>query len=121
MFESLLVGCVVAEHWSSASGNGANDGKSYNLYNANLKHWEQYWVDASGSRLLLSGGLVDGKMVLEGRQDLPDATTGVHRRERITWTPNGDGSVRQHWEASVDDGKTWTTAFDGLYRRKAGG
>jgi hypothetical protein len=118
--ESILGGCTIAEHWSSTTGDGANDGKSYNLYNADLKRWEQFWVDASGSRLMLSGGLVDGKMVLEGRQDLP-AKDGVHRRERITWTPNADGSVRQLWEASSDEGKSWTVAFDGLYRHPAGG
>jgi hypothetical protein len=27
------------------------------------------------------------------------------------------GKVRQHWESSADDGKTWTTAFDGLYAK----
>ena len=38
---------------------------------------------------------------------------------RITWTPNKDGTVRQLWEASTDQGKTWQVAFDGLYRRKS--
>jgi len=116
--EPILGGCALAEHWSSATGNGANDGKSYNIYNADLKRWEQFWVDASGSRLMLSGGIVGAKMVLEGRQDLP-AKDGVHQRERISWTPNADGSVRQLWESSKDDGKNWTVAFDGLYRHPA--
>jgi hypothetical protein len=115
--EAILGGCAIAEHWQSATGNGANDGNSYNIYNADLKRWEQFWVDASGSRLLLAGGLVEGSMVLEGRQDLP-AADGVHARDRITWTPNADGSVRQRWENSKDEGKTWTVAFDGLYRRR---
>ena len=106
---------------SPRSGNGANDGKSYNVYNADLQRWEQFWVDASGSRLMLSGHFADGKMVLEGRQDLADKASGVHRRERISWTPNADGSVRQLWESSEDEGKTWTVAFDGLYRHPANG
>ena len=115
--ESILGGCAIAEHWSSATGNGANDGKSYNIYNADLKRWEQFWVDASGSRLMLSGGIVDGSMVLEGRQDLA-AADGVHQRERITWTPNADGSVRQLWESTGPQGG-WSVAFDGAYTRKA--
>ena len=114
--ESILGGCAIAEHWSSATGNGANDGKSYNIYNADLKRWEQFWVDASGSRLMLSGGIVDGSMVLEGRQDLA-AADGVHQRERITWTPNADGTVRQLWE-STDANARWTVAFDGQYKRR---
>ncbi|CAN5170593.1 hypothetical protein BH11PSE14_BH11PSE14_24070 [soil metagenome] len=47
--------------------------------------------------------------------------TGVVQRERITWTPNADGSVRQFWESSSDDGKRWTTAFDGLYKHPNSG
>jgi hypothetical protein len=27
------------------------------------------------------------------------------------------GVIRQHWEQSADDGATWTTVFDGEYRR----
>ena len=37
---------------------------------------------------------------------------------RISWTPNEDGTVRQHWETRTGDAD-WTTLFDGLYTRKA--
>ena len=115
--ESILNGCVIAEHWTSG-GNppGAGDGKSYNAYNAQTKQWEQFWVDAQGGRLILAGGLNNGSMVLEGKQPVADTKTGHFQRERITWTPNSDGSVRQLWESSTDDGATWTVAFDGSYR-----
>jgi hypothetical protein len=109
---------VIAEHWSSGSG-GANDGKSFNIFNADSGHWEQFWVDASGSRLLLSPGLVDGRMVKSGQQTKPDAGTALVQHERISWTPNADGSVRQLWESSKDGGNHWTVAFDGLYRHPA--
>lgn len=86
------------------------------MFNGQTAHWEQFWVDASGMRLILSGGFQGGAMVLEGAQAKADPKTGVVQRERITWTPNADGSVRQFWESSSDDGKTWTAAFDGLYK-----
>jgi hypothetical protein len=115
--ESILNGCVIAEHWTNG-GNppGAGDGKSFNSYNAQTKQWEQFWVDAQGGRLILAGGLKNGSMVLEGQQPVADAKTGHFQRERITWTPNTDGSVRQLWESSTDDGAIWTVAFDGSYR-----
>lgn len=118
--EQILNGCVIAEHWTSG-GNppGAGDGKSFNLYNAQAGQWEQFWVDAQGTRLVLNGHFVAGSMVLSGQQPKADPKTGVAQRERITWTPNSDGSVRQLWESSSDDGKSWTIAFDGQYRRKA--
>ena len=117
--ESILGGCVVLEHWTSATPPAA--GRSFNVYNAQTAQWEQYWVDNGGTRLHLVGGLVGGAMVLRGQQDKPNAQTGLTQRERITWTPNPDGSVRQLWETSNDDGKTWAVSFDGLYRRRAAG
>lgn len=114
--ESILSGCVILENWSGGSGY---TGKSFNLYNRDTGHWEQFWVDTTGARLHLVGGLVEGKMVLTGVQDKPNAKTGLAQHERITWTPNTDGSVRQLWETSNDDGKTWAVSFDGRYQRAA--
>jgi hypothetical protein len=114
--ESRLGDCVIHEHWFGAGGSV---GESFNLYNAATAQWEQYWVDNGGNRLHLKGGLVGTSMVLEGLQDRPDARTGHVQRERIRWTPNADGSVRQLWETSTDGGKTWATSFDGLYRKAA--
>jgi hypothetical protein len=112
--EAILENCVLLEHWNSATGFA---GKSFNLYNRDTGKWEQFWVDQSGARLHLSGGLVDDAMVLRGVQDKPHAETQLAQHERITWTPNADGSVRQLWETSKDDGKTWAVSFDGVYRR----
>jgi hypothetical protein len=110
--EAVLGGCVIAEHWTSGSGP-ASDGRSLNQYQVGTGQWEQYWVDAQGGRLLLRGGLQGASMVLAS-EDGP-------ARQRITWTPNADGSVRQLWESSSDAGATWTVAFDGLYRRVPAG
>ena len=102
------------ENWT---GNGGYTGKSLNAYNGAKKQWKQYWVGTGGGVLELAGGLVDGNMVLMGEHDV----SGKPTVEKITWTPNADGSVRQHWEQSTDGGKSWTDAFDGLYRRKKEG
>lgn len=107
--EPILSGCVLQESWTGASGSL---GYSFNLYDRASGTWHQTWVDNSGLLLQLSGGLVDGSMVLAS-----DAAAGSPL-QRITWTPNADGSVRQHWESSSDGGATWTTVFDGLYRTR---
>ena len=111
--EAILGGCVLLENWDSPSGVS---GKSFNVFNTGTGRWEQFWVDNSGSRLHLTGGMREGSMVLQGVQDQPNAQSGLKPHERITWTPNADGSVRQHWETSADDGRSWRTVFDGLYR-----
>ena len=105
-------GCVVHERYTTPKGY---EGQSLNIYDAGRKAWHQSWVDNTGMLLLLEGGLVDGKMVLEG------ATTGRNgdmTRHRITWTPEADGTVRQLWESSDATGE-WKVAFDGLYRRES--
>ena len=65
--------------------------------------------------LLLSGNLEKGNMVLWS--DVMKNQKGEPYRNRITWTPNADGTVRQHWEMTKDEGKTWATLFDGLYKK----
>lgn len=110
--ESIAGGAGLLENWTGAGGY---TGKSLNSWNAARKQWQQFWVGSDGGVLELNGGFADGRMVLTGEHDV----RGVHRIERITWTPNSDGTVRQLWEQSTDGGKTWTTAFDGLYRKKS--
>jgi hypothetical protein len=55
-------------------------------------------------------------MILEGESENQQ---GQMVMNRVTWYDNEDGTVRQHWQQSSDKGKTWTTAFDGLYKKKS--
>lgn len=111
----ILGGCVLQERWRGVKGL---EGTSFNIYDRADASWHQIWVDSLGGRLDIAGGLRDGRMVLEGRDR--KGLRGELVRDRITWTPLPDGRVRQHWEQSHDQGKTWQTAFDGMYSRKAG-
>lgn len=112
--QSIQGGCVLQEHWKG-SGIGGISGTSFNIYDREGGAWHQTWVDASGTLLQLDGGLIDGVMVLTGKRPAPGgAGVTLHR---ISWTPNPDGTVRQLWEASQDDGDSWNVIFDGLYTR----
>ncbi|MFO1474657.1 MAG: hypothetical protein U1F20_09195 [Lysobacterales bacterium] len=59
-----------------------------------------------GNRLHLVGGFVlrDAWCWKAGTTS-PDADSGIVERERIAWTPNADGGVRQLWESIKDDGE----------------
>lgn len=105
-------GRVLVENYTTPSGY---TGMSLNGYDAATMRWHQCWMDNGGLVFDLYGGLENGKMVMSGETTTPQ---GTKQLERITWAPNADGSVRQHWEQSTDGGKTWKTAFDGLYRKK---
>jgi hypothetical protein len=112
--EKISGGHGLLENWIGDPATGGGDGKSLNCYNPGRKQWQQFWIGSGGGVLELAGGLVEGKMVLTGAHVVRGETV----TERISWTPNPDGSVRQFWDQSRDDGKTWKPVFDGLYRKK---
>ena len=55
-------------------------------------------------------------MVLTGDSVDADAPSKI-AKQRITWTPDTTGNVRQLWESSTDGGRTWTVVFDGRYSK----
>ncbi|MCQ4167543.1 hypothetical protein [Tahibacter harae] len=112
--QAVLKGCAISEEWTGAGGT---NGRSYSAWDARNAQWNQYWVADDAGVLYLSGSLQGGSMVLSGEQ--MDPASGKRSPQRVTWTPNADGSVRQLWESSADGGKTWTTVFEGIYRRRA--
>lgn len=116
--ERKLDGCALLENWVGAGGGR---GHSLNFYDPARGVWQQTWVDATAGSLNLTGQFTGGRMVLTGKR--VDPKTHQPQIDRITWTPNADGTVRQLWDVSHDDGKTWTVNFDGLYKRQpaAGG
>ncbi len=103
--------CVLTETWASTKGG---TGRSLNYYDARAKEWVQLWVDGTGGALTMRGGLDGADMVLQGPYVNVD---GSHYLLRGRWTPKPDGTVRQFFESSQDDGKTWKTWFDGTYTR----
>jgi hypothetical protein len=110
--ESILNGCAVMESWK---GTGGVTGHSLNIYDSTRDLWHQTWVDSTGSLLTLEGRFKSGAMVLEG---VTTDEKGVKARQRITWTAPSANEVRQFWQSSTDDGKTWKTEFDGVYSRQ---
>ncbi len=106
-------GCLIHEHWI---GGGGNTGQSFNFFDSSAGLWNQVWVDNFGSILRLSGSYADGVMRFGGVAPGPG---GKPQQQRLAFFRNVDGSVRQLWESSDDEGKTWQVAFDGLYRKKS--
>jgi tetratricopeptide (TPR) repeat protein len=108
----ILKDCVVFENWHGLQGG---DGKSFNKYNAVTRQWEQFWVSDSGTTNFFKGGLVDGDMRYVFETPTPAGKTLVRH---LTFSKLPDGSVRQLSQASIDAGKTWTTEYDFVYRKR---
>ena len=105
-------GCILHEHWRGADGSS---GESFNFFDRTTGQWNQLWIDTRGFVLRLAGGLEEGTLRMRGETRGP---RGGIAQQRLAFTPNPDGTVRQLWEMSSDGGATWTVLFDGLYTRK---
>jgi hypothetical protein len=112
--EKELGNCVIWENWTSLGGSYA--GKSYNIYNPNLKRWEQFWVDNVGGMIHFYGGLKDGVMDY-WTDDIPQPD-GTKLRRHLQFFNQGSDKVRQFSQGSTDGGKSWHTEYDFTYLRK---
>ena len=112
LIEKIQDQCILQENWIGASGN---TGTSINFYNLKTLQWEQLWIDNSGTHLKLKGNRTEDQMILSS--DEFKHTDGKNYVNRITWTKNSDGTVRQLWEV-LEKGEVVNTAFDGLYTKK---
>ncbi len=104
-------GCVLHERYQTP---GTYRGESLNTYDPVRRRWHQTWVDNAGTLLQLDG-IWDGA-VMELSGTLPNKDGSV-THQRIRWSRNRDGSVRQLWEQSADE-ESWQAVFDGEYHRR---
>ena len=109
--ERVTDGCIILENWMAAGGGS---GKSFNYYDRNDGKWHQLWIGSTGGVIHFVGEFKDGAM----RYTTTTTTNGAKVLGRMTFFPQGD-KVRQLWEQSNDEGKTWTVAFDGTYVKKS--
>jgi tetratricopeptide (TPR) repeat protein len=114
--ELILENCVVQENWKSE--NSPYSGKSYNIYDAALKRWEQYWVDNVGGNIFFHGELAKDGVMDYWTDDIPQSG-GPALRRHLQFIPMGADKVRQFSRGSTDGGKTWNVEYDFTYVRKA--
>lgn len=112
IIQKIQDNCILKENWTSAKGNFT--GTSFNFYNSTTKQWEQLWIDNQGGNLHLKGRRKENQMILQSEESIDEK--GQPFYNRISWTLNDDGSVRQLWE-TITNNKDITIAFDGLYKK----
>ncbi len=105
-------GCLILEHWTSATGG---TGQSINYYNPLTKRWRQVWVASAGYSIDFSGSIKDGSMIMEGNIFYYNNSRTYPFRG--TWTPIEGGYVRQSFEQFDPSSNSWQPWFDGLYKK----
>lgn len=107
----MLLRCAVRGHWRGAI---AGRGEVTTWYDRFQQRWHQLYINDDGHPLMMSGVVQDGALVFTGVNTFFDGRVGLHR---MSWSPLPGGGLRQHWELSLDDGKTWETLLDARGRR----
>lgn len=106
-----LLGCLTEERYVTPKGYEAI---GFAYYDGVEMRWYRTIIDSEGERLELSGGLVDGAMVMTGTEPGPGGKT-FH--VRLTLRPVGANTVHQTWESSRD-GTDWGREFTLVYTRQ---
>ncbi|MEO8769332.1 MAG: hypothetical protein ABI402_04590 [Ferruginibacter sp.] len=109
----ILDGCTVQENFESSKI--AYSGKSWSMYNAQTKLWQQTWVDNQGGYIVLEGKFENGAM------NLITGIVKVNGKEQINRMRYHDikkDGFEWDWETSLDNGVTWKTSWHLRYERK---
>jgi len=114
--QRILGGCVLLENWTGGFGDS---GKSFNWFNTTTKEWQQTWVASQATSLEYRGGKLEGNTLTF----LANTTTpaGAPARSRLSFTRLDENRVRQLFEGSTDEGKSWAATTDLIYVRKGSG
>ncbi len=110
--QRILDGCVIFENWQSGLGG---TGKSFNFYDPNTSRWQQTYVDNTGTVLNFFGEYKDNALRYTAETRAKGGSKTLHK---LTFFNQGPQRVRQLWEQSTDEGKTWNIVWDGIYIRK---
>ncbi len=103
-------GCLIREHWRSATGG---TGFSMNFYDVGAAAWRQVWV-SRGAQIDYVGGLDEaGAMRLEGTIHYP--ANGASAPFRGAWSQQEDGSVLQEFHQQDAETGDWSVWFIGRY------
>jgi len=106
-------GCVVYEHFSNPSGNYY--GWSWSVFDPRSGKWKQTWVDNQGAYIDLTGGMQDGKMILQ--TEFHDKAGKLVMQRMVFYNITQD-QFDWEWQGSKDAGQSWNTNWKIHYKRK---
>jgi hypothetical protein len=112
-------GCMILENWTSKGPTPFN-GKSMNYVNPSNGKWEQLWIGSDGIHNNNPQKFVDGEYRDNAMRFTFEQFSSDNKKQigRFIFYNNGPDEVRQFNEVSSDEGKTWTTVYDFIYKRR---
>jgi len=106
--------CFLQEHWRGATGG---QGHSINYYDPKDSAWRQTWISSNAFILRMRGGLSADSTAMVLRSPPFEFQDSILAFHQITWTPQADGTVIQHWQVFSLERKLLSSLFYGIYTR----
>jgi tetratricopeptide (TPR) repeat protein len=109
--------CGILEDYQTSQIVGGN---SLSYFDSYAKKWKQTYADQTGSVSYYeeTDSPYGGTLQFISKSTIFQGNNSPTPWIKMTYYDNEDGSVRQYLETSIDEGKTWTSAFDAIYKRK---
>ncbi|MFN8345386.1 MAG: hypothetical protein U0X91_10295 [Spirosomataceae bacterium] len=115
--EKIWNGTALQENFIGLTGNTKGyEGKSFSIYNAAQKQWQQTWIDNTYSYIPFIGGRDGATFYFQNTRVGPKGRKMI---EKMVFYDIKPGSFVWDWKASVDDGATWTLNWQIFYTRKS--
>ena len=110
----VMDGCAVQENFESK--RISYSGKSWSMYNPQLKIWQQTWIDNQGGFIYLTGKFENGAMTLT--TETTKLPNGKEQTYRMVYHNILKDSFDWDWESTTDKGATWKSGWHIHYKRK---
>jgi hypothetical protein len=110
--DRILDGKVIHEHFLDDSND--YEGKSYSIFNAATKEWNQAYVDNNGIYFHFTGSIENGNPVFK---TLPLKKDGKVVIFKMVFRDITETSFVWEWMGTRNDGKDWNTIWKIDYKR----
>lgn len=114
--EKVLGGTAIQENFVGLTGiTKGYEGKSFSIFNALQKQWQQTWIDNSNSYIPFVGGKEGENYYFQNSRVGP---RGKKMIEKMVFHDIKPNSFVWDWKSSLDDGATWAINWQIFYTRK---
>jgi Protein of unknown function (DUF1579) len=113
---SVLGGCAIEEDFTADGPSKPWSGKSLSRWVEPERRWRQAWVDDDGGYIALTGGRRGDEVVFEAE---PSVRDGKPVQMRMVFTDITASAILWRWEATRDNGASWSPMLIIEYRRAA--
>jgi hypothetical protein len=112
-------GCALVETWralpAETFANRPSLSNALIAYDSETKRWQYFWVSGVIGLVLHFTAVPDNDLIWSRSEISPE---GIVKQQRVKFSRVSDRELHEQGVSSVDNGATWVTEYDLVWRRK---